>query len=732
MKRLFPIFKEILVVVSLFLLTVFINLVLAQSSNISRTVNLTPSNDPSYFAIEAENMTLTNYIINTNSSASGGSLIKLNTASSGNPTGSATYTFAGTTDTYDIKIWYYDENDGACTFNIYVAGVQVRTWVANQNLGSADPVAATRTSQTITDVTIKNGDQIKLEAIQDSQEWGRYDLVEIYTHGYQPPSVIITSPANNAFFNAGDNITIVADVTASCGVARVEFYQGTTKLGESLTSPYAYTWSNVPAGSYRLTATVTDSCGVTQTSNPVNITVMSSEGEVVVNIIRPSEGATLRNVVAVRAKAYDTHFGTNDGAGISEVIFYLLQETIVVASHQELAASYDWSLDAAGLDSGDYILQAKAFSISGDSAISQINVHVMGNPRPASNWVLTFLDEFDGTGAPDPTKWDRPEYNRKNNSSGPDGWWSCEDSYLDGNGNLIIQIREIPNKNADSDPYDYSVGAIRTYGKFTQKYGKFEMRAQLPTQQGWWVAFWMMQGNQGSVGNGGVDGSEVDIMEAWGWTDKINHAIHWDGYGSAHQSVGTSAYPPGIREGFHTYTLIWDPDMYYFYIDDIEVWRTTGGGVCNQPGYIKITGECSTEAWAIDKSWSNDPAGATYPDYFLVDWIRVYQAQETDVENSSAALPTEFALDQNYPNPFNPSTTLCYQVKCKSDITLTVYDVCGREVATVAKGLRQAGHYSVVFDGSRLGSGIYFARLVATPHDGNKPFIQMRKIVITR
>jgi len=56
---------------------------------------------------------------------------------------------------------------------------------------------------------------------------------------------------------------------------------------------------------------------------------------------------------------------------------------------------------------------------------------------------LIWSDEFEGTGEPDGTKWERQEYNRRNNDNGPDGWWSKEDSYLDGNGNLVIRVRKI-------------------------------------------------------------------------------------------------------------------------------------------------------------------------------------------------------------------------------------------------------------------------------------------------
>jgi beta-glucanase (GH16 family) len=269
---------------------------------------------------------------------------------------------------------------------------------------------------------------------------------------------------------------------------------------------------------------------------------------------------------------------------------------------------------------------------------------------------LTWSDEFDGTGAPNPAKWDRPEYNRRPNSKGPDGWWSKEDSYLDGNGNLVIRVRKIADKNKDGDPFDYSVGAVRTLGKFKQLYGRYDIRCQLPKQQGWWVAFWMMQGNVGSEVNAGVDGSEVDIMEAFGWTNKINHAVHYDGYGTAHKSVGKNELISGIREGFHTYTLDWYPDKYIFYVDGVEKYRTQGGGVCNQPGYVKITGEISTEDWAINSYWSNDPAKAAYPDSFVVDYVRVYEL--SDIVNSASVGKKQQQDMKLFPNPVNDMITL--------------------------------------------------------------------------
>ena len=76
-------------------------------------------------------------------------------------------------------------------------------------------------------------------------------------------------------------------------------------------------------------------------------------------------------------------------------------------------------------------------------------------------------------------------------------------------------------------------------------------------------------------------------------------------------------------------------------------------------------------------------------------------------------LPQEFLLSQNYPNPFNPSTKINYELPVDSDVTLMVYDVLGREVATLVSELKTAGTYSVTFDAGRLSSGIYFYRIKA-------------------
>jgi len=89
-------------------------------------------------------------------------------------------------------------------------------------------------------------------------------------------------------------------------------------------------------------------------------------------------------------------------------------------------------------------------------------------------------------------------------------------------------------------------------------------------------------------------------------------------------------------------------------------------------------------------------------------------------------LPDRFLLLQNYPNPFNPSTIIRYQLPVHNYVTLKVYDVLGREVATLVDEVQGSGFKSVVFDASRLSSGVYFYRLSAGG------FVETRKMCVIR
>ena len=82
-------------------------------------------------------------------------------------------------------------------------------------------------------------------------------------------------------------------------------------------------------------------------------------------------------------------------------------------------------------------------------------------------------------------------------------------------------------------------------------------------------------------------------------------------------------------------------------------------------------------------------------------------------EEDKEELPSSFTLYQNYPNPFNPTTSIEYQVASIGKISLKVYDILGREIATLLNEVKHPGNYEVTFNASELPSGVYFYRLNA-------------------
>jgi len=84
----------------------------------------------------------------------------------------------------------------------------------------------------------------------------------------------------------------------------------------------------------------------------------------------------------------------------------------------------------------------------------------------------------------------------------------------------------------------------------------------------------------------------------------------------------------------------------------------------------------------------------------------------TNIDNEEQSALRVFALAQNYPNPFNPTTTITFTLSENSHVTLKVFDILGREVATLVDAdLKTGVVHRAIFDASRLSSGLYFYRL---------------------
>jgi len=103
-----------------------------------------------------------------------------------------------------------------------------------------------------------------------------------------------------------------------------------------------------------------------------------------------------------------------------------------------------------------------------------------------------------------------------------------------------------------------------------------------------------------------------------------------------------------------------------------------------------------------------------------------FSSQLTDVERQETTDPKSFELSQNYPNPFNPSTVINYQLPVNSKVSLKIYDLLGREIATLVDKEQSAGWKQVEWNASRVASGIYFYKLLANN------FIETKKMLVIK
>ncbi len=148
-------------------------------------------------------------------------------------------------------------------------------------------------------------------------------------------------------------------------------------------------------------------------------------------------------------------------------------------------------------------------------------------------------------------------------------------------------------------------------------------------------------------------------------------------------------------------------------------------------GSWKMEGGANPQSSISNRQWtkvgfisgagaSNSPKNYSFTDMKLAPGQYAYRLKQINKDGTykysqeaeiAVEAPHVFALEQNYPNPFNPATRIQYSVAGTQKVMLKVYDVLGREVATLVNELQSPGTYEVNFDGSKLASGIYYYRL---------------------
>ncbi len=332
-----------------------------------------------------------------------------------------------------------------------------------------------------------------------------------------------------------------------------------------------------------------------------------------------------------------------------------------------------------------------------------ISILFIFSQSKAQNWNLVWSDEFDSTSI-NSTNWTY--------DIGGNGWGNSELEYYTNrpdnakveNGNLLIIAKE-----ESYDGNNYTSARLKTQGLRSFTYGKIEARIKIPVGQGLWPAFWMLGQDINTVG--WPECGEIDIMEHIN-NENLNHGtMHWNNNG--HVSYGGTVYCD--ESTFHIYSIEWDANAIKWLLDGNEYWE---GNIANDTN--------STEEFhlplfiifnlAVGGNWPGNPNNTTtFPDTMYVDYVKVYQLVTNVLEGSNIQNPNHFFLSQNYPNPFNPSTDISFTLPSKSLVTLKVFDIMGREVATLFNGELSAGNHNQRWNAANMSSGVYFYRLSAVP-----------------
>jgi hypothetical protein len=199
-----------------------------------------------------------------------------------------------------------------------------------------------------------------------------------------PPSVVLTSPGNNASFVAPANISLAANASDADGsITRVEFLQNGNVIGSSNIAPYSMLWSSVQAGSYALTARATDNRSTTSTSAAVNVVVTAApppNTPPTVSLVTPAAGTQYfaPAKITLQASASDA-----DGA-VAKVEFY--QATTLLGTVTAPPYSFDWM----NVGPGSYSVSAKATDNRGAvSTSSSVPVTVVTKPNTPPSITLT-------------------------------------------------------------------------------------------------------------------------------------------------------------------------------------------------------------------------------------------------------------------------------------------------------------------------------------------------------
>ena len=232
---------------------------------------------------------------------------------------------------------------------------------------------------------------------------------------------------------------------------------------------------------------------------------------------------------------------------------------------------------------------------SGDALLQYINMQDLLKPSQINpeDYEDAFFDDFNGKDL-DYSKWSKCDNEERQKDFSNHGWWMKECAYVE-NGNLVLECKKAEDGRLFS-------GGIRSKGKFERTKGLYEIKFKVEDGSGFWYAFWIFAKNDpANISGSASNGAELDCFEILPGMDKMMSTIHWDAYGSEHKQKGTEPkyFSSSFYNSWHIFQFEWSDNSYICYLDGARLWEMNGSdygnGMCQVPGYMKITTEFGKE-----------------------------------------------------------------------------------------------------------------------------------------
>ena len=553
----------------------------------------------------------------------------------------------------------------------------------------------------------------------------------------QPPTLNLTSPSSGSSFTAPATINITADASDADGtIVKVEFFNGATKLGEDLSAPYSFSWSNVTSGNYTITAKATDNGGLSTISSGINISVnVSANIAPTAKLTSPTTGS---NFTAPAILNLTTDASDADGT-ITKVEFF----NGATKLGEDITAPYSFTW--TDVSPGSYTITAKATDNGGLSTTSQnANITVAVNVNLAPTLNLTSPSSGSSFTAP-------ATINITADASDADGT-IVKVEFFNGATKLGEDL---------SAPYSFSWSNVTS--------GNYTITAKATDNGGLSTTSQNVDATVSTTDSVPVVSAPSACANLGSITYEYWDKVEWKGYlyipqdkdPTSTKNLTSFSTPSRVADYYagriRGYICPPQTGYYTFYLtaDNLgELWLSTDENPNNKQSIASVKDWTNTNQYEKYSSQKSKPiyleTGRRYyveaqyieqngGDHLSVAWDLPNQTSErpikgehlipyTNVEAASRMktgdMGQKVTLDKVdlygqeqlkvYPNPFDNEATIEFSLSENSKVSLQIYNQHGALVKTIYQGNITGGlinRYS--FKASNLASGVYICRLVS-------------------